>query len=384
MDSMDVHLSEGGLTTADKVHKREEFRLLISDVQDLPETQRTALLLREIDALSYEQIAEAMETTVPSVKSLLVRARVSLAEAAEARQLSCEEVREELGEVAEGLKRTTAPVRRHLRSCDRCQHFRKQLRATNRALAALYPVGPLLLLKKALLAHLGGTGAASGGTAAAAGGAAAASSAGAGAALQVGFGAVATQGRGGARRGGDRHRRCRRGPARRGPAHAPPHDAGQRGPAAGRAGGHRRPGHGARPGRLRAAAGGPAPRPRQAARQAQGDRDGHRERDARRQGDRQGDRDADRRPRRRQHLAAHRDRGHRSAGRRLADRLAHADDVAAPARPGPGRRADRAAGHADAGPHTDRDGDARADADADRDADADGDADAHPGQLTVS
>src|SRR5258705_8560014 len=36
MDSMDVHLSEGGLTTADKVHKREEFRLLIGDVQDLP------------------------------------------------------------------------------------------------------------------------------------------------------------------------------------------------------------------------------------------------------------------------------------------------------------------------------------------------------------
>ena len=120
VDSMDVHLSEGGLTTADKVHKREEFRLLIADVQDLPETQRTALLLREIDALSYEQIAEAMETTVPSVKSLLVRARVSLAEAAQARLLSCDEVRVELGAVAEGLARTTAPVRRHLRTCDRC------------------------------------------------------------------------------------------------------------------------------------------------------------------------------------------------------------------------------------------------------------------------
>ena len=120
VDSMDVHLSEGGLTTADKVHKREEFRLLIADVQDLPETQRTALLLREIDALSYEQIAEAMETTVPSVKSLLVRARVSLAEAAQARLLSCDEVRVELGAVSEGLARTTAPVRRHLRTCDRC------------------------------------------------------------------------------------------------------------------------------------------------------------------------------------------------------------------------------------------------------------------------
>ena len=140
VDSMDVHLSEGGLTTADKVHTREEFRLLMGDVQELPETQRTALLLREIDALSYDQIAEAMETTVPSVKSLLVRARVSLAEAAEARLLTCEEVRVELGEVAEGLKRTSAPVRRHLRTCERCAMFRKQLRQTNKALG-LDPAG---------------------------------------------------------------------------------------------------------------------------------------------------------------------------------------------------------------------------------------------------
>jgi RNA polymerase sigma factor (sigma-70 family) len=170
VDSMDMHLSEHGLTTADKVHKREEFRQLMSDVGDLPETQRTALLLREIDALSYEQIAEAMETTVPSVKSLLVRARVSLAEAAEARLLTCDEAREELGEVAEGLRRTTPPVRRHLRSCERCQGFRRQLRQTNRALAAVFPVGPLLLLKKALVAHAGTAAAGSGGAAAAGGG----------------------------------------------------------------------------------------------------------------------------------------------------------------------------------------------------------------------
>src|SRR5437667_11928778 len=118
---MDVHVAEHGTTTAEKVHKREEFRLLVADVQALPETQRTALLLREIDALSYEQIAQAMETTVPSVKSLLVRARISLAEAAEARRLSCEEVRHELGEAAEGLIKLSAPARRHVRGCDRCR-----------------------------------------------------------------------------------------------------------------------------------------------------------------------------------------------------------------------------------------------------------------------
>ena len=167
VDSMDTHFSEGGISTAEKVHRREDFRLLVSDVQELPETQKTALLLREIDALSYEQIAEAMDNTVPSVKSLLVRARVGLAEAAEARLLDCDLVRLDLGEVAEGLKRMSPPVRRHLRTCDECASFRKQLANTNRALAALMPVGPLLLLKKMLVAHVGTTAAASGGSAAA-------------------------------------------------------------------------------------------------------------------------------------------------------------------------------------------------------------------------
>ena len=150
VDSMDVFERDGGVTTADTVHRREEFRQLVADVQDLPETQRTALLLREIDALSYDQIAEAMETTVPSVKSLLVRARVSLAEAAEARLLTCEEVRLELGQVAEGLARTTAPVRRHLKHCERCRVFRTELRKTNRALAAIYPIGAARPLEEAV------------------------------------------------------------------------------------------------------------------------------------------------------------------------------------------------------------------------------------------
>ena len=134
------------------MHEREEFRLLVGDIHGLPETQRTALVLREMDALSYEQIAEAMETTVPSVKSLLVRARVSLAEAAEARMLTCEEVRIELGEVAEGLRRRPgALVRRHLRACERCSNFKGQLGETSKALAAILPIGfaPLVLLRKA-------------------------------------------------------------------------------------------------------------------------------------------------------------------------------------------------------------------------------------------
>jgi RNA polymerase sigma factor (sigma-70 family) len=202
-DSMDIFERDGGITTADRVHKREDFRHLVADVQELPETQRTALLLREIDALSYEQIAEAMDTTVPSVKSLLVRARVSLAEAAEARLLTCDEVRLELGQVAEGLVTTSAPARRHLRSCDRCRVFKGELRKSTRALAAIYPIAPFVFLKKLSLAKFGFGGAASSvaasggaGTGAAGVAGTAATAAGgltAGGAVSAGIGTIATK-----------------------------------------------------------------------------------------------------------------------------------------------------------------------------------------------
>jgi RNA polymerase sigma factor (sigma-70 family) len=154
-DTMDDQISAGGASTADIVHKRADLRHLLGDVQKLPETQRTALLLREIDALSYDQIAIVMETTVPSVKSLLVRARMSLAEASEARQLTCDEVRMRLAEVAEGLRRTTPPIKRHVRDCEDCRNYRKELRKTSAAMAAVFPVAPLLALKKLVLAKAG-------------------------------------------------------------------------------------------------------------------------------------------------------------------------------------------------------------------------------------
>jgi RNA polymerase sigma factor (sigma-70 family) len=206
VDSMDIHFAENGLSTGDQVLRRESFHELIGDVHRLPETQRTALLLREIDALSYDQIALAMDTTVPSVKSLLVRARISLAEAAEARKLSCEEVRGELGEVAEGLAKISPPARRHLRDCERCRTFRKLLKDNNHALAAVLPVGPLLLLKRLVLSKFGASSAAGhaagAGSAGAGAGVGAASGAGGGAGAAGAAGGLLTAGAGAGAAGG--------------------------------------------------------------------------------------------------------------------------------------------------------------------------------------
>lgn len=173
VEGMELTVVDERIGTAETVHQRAEVRQLLADIQALPESQRTAILLREIDDLSYEQIAMAMDTTVAAVKSLLVRARMGLAEAAESRRLSCDEVRLELGQHAEGLiAKLTPGARRHMKDCESCAGFQQDLKDTNRTLAALAPAAGILLVLKGILGPL--TGASQAGTGAAAGGAAAA------------------------------------------------------------------------------------------------------------------------------------------------------------------------------------------------------------------
>lgn len=58
-----------------------ELQSAISDaIGALPEAQRMAVVLRRYEELSYEEIADILNTSVPSVKSLLFRARTELRE----------------------------------------------------------------------------------------------------------------------------------------------------------------------------------------------------------------------------------------------------------------------------------------------------------------
>jgi len=59
-------------------------------VADLPDDYRTVFLLKDVDGLSNEDIANALDLTVPAVKSRLHRARLAL--------------REKLGEFFDGAK----------------------------------------------------------------------------------------------------------------------------------------------------------------------------------------------------------------------------------------------------------------------------------------
>ncbi len=167
----------------DEADRRESLRRLIADVRRLPEQQRSALLMRELGGMSYADMAGALGVTVPAVKSLLVRARLALGQALEARDTACSDIREELIVSHDRGLRPNATARRHMRDCDGCREFRHQLRGVSRRFAAIVPtLGPL-----GVLANLLGVGGAGSG---AAGGAIAASGAAGTGSAAVGVGAM--------------------------------------------------------------------------------------------------------------------------------------------------------------------------------------------------
>lgn len=61
-----------------QVDQDERRELIRKAIFDLPENQRTAVLLRRYEEFSYEEIAQTMNTSLEAVKSLLNRAKENL------------------------------------------------------------------------------------------------------------------------------------------------------------------------------------------------------------------------------------------------------------------------------------------------------------------
>src|SRR3954454_3869118 len=156
----------------EEAQRRDDLRRLVTDVGRLPDQQRSALLMREIDGMSYADLAIALDVTVPAVKSLLVRARLGLVEAAEARTTDCAVIREDLVAAYDRGVKASGRARRHMKECAGCREYRSALRGVRSSFAALTPgAGAAALAAK--LFGIGGGSAAAGGAAAAGGGAAA-------------------------------------------------------------------------------------------------------------------------------------------------------------------------------------------------------------------
>lgn len=59
-------------------HRDEVERTVIEAIEALPEELRTAVTLRELEGLSYQEIAQAMECPVGTVRSRIFRAREAI------------------------------------------------------------------------------------------------------------------------------------------------------------------------------------------------------------------------------------------------------------------------------------------------------------------
>ena len=149
---------------AEQVEQRAELRQLVADVRDLPDEQRAALLLAELGGLAHTEIAAVLGCEVPRVKALVYRARSSLVARREARELPCEEIREQLANLRGGSLRRTE-LRLHLRECSGCRDFREQVRRQRQMLSTALPVVPTFGLKTSVLAAVGIGGGAAGGVA---------------------------------------------------------------------------------------------------------------------------------------------------------------------------------------------------------------------------
>jgi RNA polymerase sigma-70 factor (ECF subfamily) len=62
----------------DNLNTREFYEQLQKAIADLPETFRTTIVLREIQGLSYEEIAQITGVSLGTVKSRIARARLKL------------------------------------------------------------------------------------------------------------------------------------------------------------------------------------------------------------------------------------------------------------------------------------------------------------------
>jgi RNA polymerase sigma-70 factor, ECF subfamily len=78
-DQYDRHAKLKEADTPEGVLLTDEIRTVVEEAMaELPEDLRTAIVLRELEGLSYEEIAEAMDCPVGTVRSRIFRAREAI------------------------------------------------------------------------------------------------------------------------------------------------------------------------------------------------------------------------------------------------------------------------------------------------------------------
>jgi RNA polymerase sigma-70 factor (ECF subfamily) len=78
-DGFELNVKLRNEDSPEKIAQRDELREAVqSAIDSLPDELRVAILLREIDGLSYEEIAQSMDCPVGTVRSRIFRAREAI------------------------------------------------------------------------------------------------------------------------------------------------------------------------------------------------------------------------------------------------------------------------------------------------------------------
>jgi RNA polymerase sigma-70 factor (ECF subfamily) len=124
--------------------------------------QRAAIVMRELEGRTYQEIAEILGLSVSAVETLIFRARRALREQLE-EGITCHDAELAISKQLDGRlpRKDKGALRAHLRECEECAHFARRQRAQRGAIKSL----ALIPLPGSLTSLFGGGGAATGGLA---------------------------------------------------------------------------------------------------------------------------------------------------------------------------------------------------------------------------
>ncbi|MGH2898553.1 MAG: RNA polymerase sigma factor, partial [Solirubrobacteraceae bacterium] len=115
-DDIDAARGLAGPALEARIEDRDRLALLVADLNELPERQRAALVMRELSGLSHTEIAATLQITVAAAKQAIFDARSGLGEFGRGRGMACADVRRLISD-GDGRQLRGRPVRAHLRSC---------------------------------------------------------------------------------------------------------------------------------------------------------------------------------------------------------------------------------------------------------------------------
>ena len=113
-----------GSILAGKLHMHD----LVEDVAALPARQRQALVARELEGCTAQQVADRLGVSAMAAQRLVLRARENLVKARDARDADCELIRSVLTDAQERGVRPTEHGLRHARGCDACRAYQRDSR----------------------------------------------------------------------------------------------------------------------------------------------------------------------------------------------------------------------------------------------------------------